>query len=89
VAAERVNAQPAGEPERRAREGYPNHDLYAKPGKVAKSNTALRAVKSDIELIETARERKFWNDDKSVTVKLRKVEAKNKVNGTQGDGMLL
>jgi hypothetical protein len=71
------------------RDGYPNHELYAKPGKVAKSNTALRAVKSDIELVETAKEDTFWNDDKSVKVKLRKVEAKNKVNGSQGDSMLL
>lgn len=71
------------------RTGYPNHELWAKPGKVAKSNTALRAVKSDIELVETAKEDTFWTDDKSVTVKLRKVEAKNKVNGTQGDAMLL
>jgi hypothetical protein len=71
------------------RDGYPNHQLWAKPGKVAKSNAALQAVKSDIELVETAKEDKFWNDDKSVVVKLRKVEAKNKVNGTQGDSMLL
>ena len=71
------------------RTGYPNHQLWAKPGKAAKSNTALKAVSSDIELIETAKEDTFWNDDKSVTVKLRKVEARNKVNSTSGDGMLL
>jgi hypothetical protein len=71
------------------RTGYPNHELWAKPGKAAKSNTALKAVKSDIELVETAREDTFWNDDKSVVVKLRKVEAKNNVNGTQGDSMML
>jgi hypothetical protein len=71
------------------REGYPNHSLWAKPGKAAKSNTALRAVNSDIELIETAHEDEFWTDDKSIVVKLRKIEPKNKVNGTQGDNMLL
>ena len=71
------------------RDGYPNHELWAKPGKAAKSNTALGAVKSDIELVETGKEDTFWTDDKSVTVKLRKIEAKNKVNGTQGDSMLL
>lgn len=71
------------------RKGYPNHELWAKPGKVANSNAALQAVKSDIELVETSKEDTFWNEDKSVTVKLRRVEAKNKVNGTQGDGMLL
>jgi len=71
------------------RTGYPNHELWAKPGKAAKSNTALAAVKSDIELVETAKEDTFWTDDRSVTVKLRKIEAKNKVNGTQGDSMLL
>jgi hypothetical protein len=71
------------------RDGYPNHELWAKPGKAAKSNTALSAVKSDIELVETAKEDTFENDDKSVVVKLKKVEAKNKVNGTQGDSMLL
>ena len=71
------------------RVGYPNHQLYAKPGKVAKSNTALRAVGSDIELVETASEATFWNDDNSTSFKLRKVVAKNKVNGSQGDGMML
>jgi hypothetical protein len=71
------------------RTGYPNHELWAKPGKAAQSNTALQAVKSDIELVETAKEDTFFNDDKSIIVKLRKVEARNKVNGTQGDGMLL
>jgi hypothetical protein len=71
------------------RVGYPNHQLFAKPGKVAKSNTALRAVGSDIELVDTGREATFWNNDNSTSFKLNKVEAKNKVNGTQGDAMLL
>jgi len=71
------------------RDGYPNHELYAKPGKVAASNTALKAVNSDIELVETAKEGTFHNEDNSAVVKLRKIEPKNKVNGTQGDSMLL
>ena len=69
--------------------GYPNHELWAKAGKAAASNTALRAVNSDIELVELPREDTFFNDAKTKTVKLKKIEAKNKVNGTQGDGMLL
>ena len=69
--------------------GYPNHELYAKPGKAATSNTALSAVKSDIELVELPQEGTFVNGAGTVTAKLRKIEAKNKVNGTQGDGMLL
>ncbi|MDQ5835109.1 MAG: hypothetical protein M3550_18995, partial [Actinomycetota bacterium] len=69
--------------------GYPNHQLFAKAGKAAASNTALRAVNSDIELVELPLEATFVNGANTNTVKLKKIEAKNKVNGTQGDGMLL
>jgi hypothetical protein len=72
-----------------SRIGDGNHQLYAKPGKAAQANRALAAVNANIELIETSKEDTFSNDDKSVVVKLRKIEPKNKVNGTQGDKMLL
>ena len=68
------------------RTGYPNHELWAKPGKAAKSNTALAAVKSDIELVETAKEDTFWTDDKSVTVKLQ--EDRGQEQGQRHPGRL-
>lgn len=71
--------------------GYPNHELYAKAGKVGESNNKLQAVNAGVELIETAKEEKFskgWWPRKQ-TAKLKKVEAKNKQNGTQGDTMKL
>jgi hypothetical protein len=71
------------------RVGDANHQLYAKPGKAALANSALSAAGANIELIETSKEDLFWNDDKAKAVKLRKIEPKNKANGTQGDKMLL
>jgi len=76
------------------REGYPNHQLYAKAGKVAAANQKLKAANSGIELVETATKRDFYGIDWWLKTPLEvsslvKVEAKNKGNNTQGDGMLL
>ena len=72
--------------------GYPNHEFYASAGKVATANTKLKAVNSGIELIETGKEDTFWEGSRvkpTRQAKLKKVEAKNKKNTTQGDDMLL
>ncbi len=64
------------------REGYPNHLLYAKPGKVATANSELQAVGSGIELEQTG--------GKEITVDsvtLKQVLPKNKQNATSGDNM--
>jgi len=66
------------------REGYPNHLLYAKPGKVATANSDLQAVGSGIELEQTG--------GKEITVgsaTLKQVLPKNKQNSTSGDNMEL
>ncbi|MBL8473298.1 MAG: DUF4157 domain-containing protein [Rhodocyclaceae bacterium] len=72
--------------------GYPNHELYAKPGKVAAANQKLAAVNSGIELQETASRDTFWEGSRLSPTRqasLVKVEAKNKGNNTQGNDMLL
>jgi Domain of unknown function (DUF4157) len=72
--------------------GYPNHKLYAKAGKAAAANTKLAAVNSGIELVETATSAKFWEGSRMAPTRqadLKKVEARNKQNGTSGDNMLL
>jgi hypothetical protein len=72
--------------------GYPNHKLYAKAGKAANANLALAAVNSGIELIETGTTDTFWEGSRLAPTRqatLKKIEAKNKQNNTQGDDMLL
>jgi hypothetical protein len=66
---------------------HPNHELYAKAGKAAQANALLNAANSGIELVETSTEDTFKSDTGSVT--LKKIEARNKVNGTSGDTMTL
>ena len=67
--------------------GHPNHQLYARAGKAAQANAALRAANSGIELVETATQDTFTSATGSVT--LKKVEARNTVNNTSGDAMTL
>jgi hypothetical protein len=72
--------------------GYPNHELYARRGKVGEANTALAAVNSGVSLIETTTEAKFWVGSRLMPKKeatLVKVEAKNNENGSQGNTMQL
>lgn len=72
--------------------GYPNHKLYAKTGKVNAANQKLTAVNSGIELIETGTGAQFWEGSRfspTRQVELKKIEARNKQNGTSGDDMLL
>ncbi len=70
------------------KQGYPNHELYAKKGKVAESNKKLKAVGSGLELQETGTTDTFTNDSKE-TAELSKVEVKNNTNATEGDNMEL
>jgi hypothetical protein len=75
-----------------ARTGYPNHELYARAGKAALANAQLRAVNSGIELVETTMTDSFWEGSYFSPVRqrtLKKIEAKNLKNKTQGDAMLL
>ncbi|AXT53609.1 DUF4157 domain-containing protein [Aquimarina sp. BL5] len=65
--------------------GYPNHDLYAKAGKVAPANTKLASVGSGIELIEESKT--FQVSSKGRTRTLKKVSPKNKQNTTSGNTM--
>lgn len=67
---------------------YPNHELWAKPGKAARANAALKAVGSGIELVETA-DTYEHEPGTGPAVELKRIEAKNTVNGTQGDDMEL
>lgn len=69
------------------KQGYPNHELYAKKGKVAEANKKLQAVKSGVELQETGTTDSF--DKGSKSEELSKVEVKNKTNSTEGDNMEL
>jgi len=67
--------------------GYPNHVLYARKGMAATATKKLRKVGSSIELVERAGKKTFTSGTKSK--ELRKVEARNTDNGTEGDAMLL
>lgn len=72
--------------------GYPNHEFYAKAGKVSFANSKLAAVNSGIELIETSKEMTIEGKPGSSPKqkqKIKKVKAKNKENNSQGDDMLL
>lgn len=74
------------------KEGYPNHELYAKAGKAAAANAQLQAVNSGIELVETAVKDTFWEGPEikpSRQTELKKIEAKNKQNNSKGNDMLL
>jgi hypothetical protein len=66
---------------------HPNHELYAAPGKATKANAELIKANSGIELVETETYDTFKSDAGSFT--LKKVEPRNKVNGTRGADMLL
>jgi len=75
-----------------AKKTYPNHELYAKAGKAAAANLALQAVNSGIELIETGTSKTFREGSEDAPKRqatLKKIEAKNKQNNTQGNDMLL
>jgi hypothetical protein len=65
--------------------GYPNHDFYAKAGKVAVANTKLASVGSGIELIEESTNFGVSQGSKKKT--LKKVLPKNTQNVTSGDDM--
>jgi Domain of unknown function (DUF4157) len=65
--------------------GYPNHELYAAPGKVYLSNLILRGVGSGIELIEESATLKVSQGSNENT--LKKVVPKNIRNSTSGDTM--
>lgn len=67
---------------------YPNHQLWAKGGLAADANLKLKAAGSGIELIETGDEYEY-PDSKEPGMTLKRIEAKNTVNNTQGDDMLL
>lgn len=77
------------------KQGYPNHELYAKKGKVAESNRKLKAVTSGVELKETGATDTFTKtgsgygpyDWFAESENLVKVEVKNKTNSTEGDNM--
>jgi len=79
------------------KQGYPNHELYAKKGKVAESNRKLKAVGSGVELIETGTKDTFKKTGSGYTSydwfaeseELSKVEVRNKENATEGDNMEL
>jgi hypothetical protein len=67
---------------------YPNHALWAKEGLAADANVKLKGVGSGIELVETADEYEY-PDSLEPGLVLKRIEAKNTVNKTQGDDMLL
>lgn len=65
--------------------GYPNHELYALPGKAATANTALKNVGSGITLTEESTQKTFKKG--SSTQALKKVIPTNTQNKTKGDKM--
>ena len=68
------------------KQGSRNHEMYARKGKAAVSNSSLKANRSQIELSETAT-KQFSKEGKPYP--LEKIEPKNVGNGTSGDSMQL
>lgn len=67
------------------KEGYPNHILYAKPGKAEESNKKLEAVDSGIALEELSNQTEFGeNEDRE---KLQQVIPFHKRSGARGSQM--
>jgi hypothetical protein len=68
---------------------HPNHRLYAKPGKAAEANKALKKRGSGIELAETSATRDFYTGKGKPRVRMHQIEAINTVNGSRGASMKL
>ena len=71
------------------KDAYPNHQLYAKPGKAAIATAALTQRGSGIRLVETANTKSFGMGKGAGHVTLHEIEAVNTVNNTRGASMTL
>lgn len=65
------------------------HRFFAKTGKAAESNKALKAVGSEIELYERGSSATFTSPSTGNQVTLKRVLPKNKTNATKGTNMEL
>ena len=68
---------------------HPNHRLFAKPGKAAQANKALKKRGSGIELEETTTTRDVFTGKGQPRVRMHQIYATNTVNGSRGPTMTL